>query len=157
MNKEDLKRLKAGLMAGVVSLSLSGCIASDYGFNYNSNKENEVIADASVDLSNRCLQTSVVAEVYNQLTGEVEIMLAKKLKDEDEKVYYSDLLQPYRVMFYEDNELNNFLILNKTTPLVDFINALDLYKYEYSYDDMVEIYNRIKEVYPFEGKLELTK
>ena len=61
------------------------------------------------------------------------------------------------VYFSSNNEVNNFIKIKQLIALEDYINALGLTQYKYSYDDMVNILNKIKEVHQYTDNLELTK
>lgn len=154
--KDELTRIKAGLLAGVLTLSLSGC-TSNTGFEFTTGEDNKAVAVYNSYINTECLNHCVVAEVYNELLDEKQIYIVRELESSQKVVFYSDLLNPISTIFYEDNEKNNFLKLIKTTPVLDYINALGLSQMKYSHDDMVGILEEIKAVYEFDTNLELTK
>ena len=59
------------------------------------------------------------------------------------------MLDPTGVVFYQNNDKNNFLKLVKTTPVIDYIEALGLGKMKYSYEDMVNILAEIEAMYEY--------
>ena len=158
MTKEKAQRLKASalamLMAG--SMTLTGCTSST-GFQYRTGKDNKAVAYVDSYINTECINNCVVAEVYNELLGEKQLYIAKEYKNSDGTLFYSDLLYPTSTLFYEDNNMNNFLKLVKTTPLVDYINALGLSQMKYSYEDIVKILEEIIKVYEYSDNLELIK
>ena len=156
--KDELKRLKAGALAFMMagSMTLSGC-TSNIGFNYKTGEDNRAVAYDGSFINNECIDDCVVAEVYNELLNEKQLYIVKEYKNSDNILFYSDLLCPSSTLFYENNDMNNFLKLVKSTPLVDYINALGLSQMKYSYDDMVRIFDSIKNVYQYSNNLELTK
>ena len=60
-------------------------------------------------------------------------------------------------MFTDDNENNNFFVFKRVIPLVDYVNALGLVKYSYTYTDLQNILKAIGEVHEYEENMELTK
>jgi hypothetical protein len=60
-------------------------------------------------------------------------------------------------MFSDDNKMNEFFVFKRVIPLTDYVNALGLIKYDYSYEDLKGILDNIKGVHVFEDNLELTK
>lgn len=156
--KDELKRLKAGALAFMMagSMTLSGC-ASNIGFNYSTGEDNKAIANEFSYINNECIDNCVVAEVYNELLNEKQLYIVREYENADKTLFYSDLLYPSSTLFYEDNDMNNFLKLVKTTPLIDYINALGLSQLKYSHEDMVKIFDSIKNVYEYSDNLELTK
>lgn len=154
--KDELTRIKAGVLAGVMALSLSGC-TSNTGFDFAAGEDNKAVAVYNSYISTECLKHCVVAEVYNELLDEKQIYIVRELESSQNVVFYSDLLNPISTIFYQDNEKNNFLKLVKTTPVLDYINALGLTQMKYSHDDMLRILEEIKAVYEFDTNLELTK
>lgn len=154
--KDELTRIKAGVLAGVMALSLSGC-TSNAGFDFTTGEDNKAVAVYNSYINTECLKKCVVAEVYNELLNEKQIYIVRELESNQDIVFYSDLLNPISTIFYQDNEKNNFLKLVKTTPVLDYINALGLSQLKYSHDDMLRILEEIKAVYEFDTNLELTK
>lgn len=161
--KNELIRLKAGLLAAVMSISMTGCSNNLNGFIYTEGENNKYIAASDTYLMNNFLDTCYVAEIYNELTNETELHIVKKIReyydsDVDENVVeYNDILTPLSVYFLSNNEVNNFIKIKQLIALEDYINALGLTQYKYSYDDMVNILNKIKEVHQYTDNLELTK
>jgi hypothetical protein len=153
--KDELTRIKAGLLAGVLTLSLTGC-ASSNGFEFGSTSNREIGVVYNSTVNNTFIGKCYVAEVYNKLTDSTELYIVSAHKNE-EYVAYNDVFTPYSVMFTDDNERNNFFVFKKVIPLVDYINALGLVKHSYTYSDFQEILKAIGEVHEYEDNLELTK
>ena len=61
------------------------------------------------------------------------------------------------VLFAQENEFNTSFEYIKETPLFDYLVSLNLVKGSYSYEDMQNIYNEIKEIYEFQNDKELVK
>ena len=158
MKSEELKRIKAGALAFVIagSMGLSGCTSSS-GFQYTGDENNKAVAVYNSYINGECLKKCFVAEVYNHLLGERQLYIVRQNKNSYDEIYYSDLLSPTGTLFYQDNDNNNFFEFIKTTPVVDFINALGLSQVKYSHDDMTNILNEISAVYEFSDNLQLTK
>ena len=89
----------------------------------------------------------------NELGLDSSIILNGNIEDEqennDREIYYYDLLDPTGVVFYQNNDKNNFLKLVKTTPVIDYIEALGLGKMKYSYEDMLNILAEIEAIYEY--------
>ena len=153
--KDELKRIKAGLLAGVICLSLSGC-ASSNGFSFTSNRNRDIAVTYNSAVNNTFIGKCYVAEVYNKLTECNELYIVSAHEKED-YVDYNNVLTPYSVMFTDDNERNNFFVFKRVIPLVDYVNALGLVKSSYSYSDLQNILVAIGEVHEYEDNLELTK
>jgi hypothetical protein len=153
--KDELKRIKAGLLAGVMCLTLSGC-ASSNGFEFGCATNREIAVYRNSAVNNTFIGKCYVAEVYNKLTESNELYIVSAHKNE-EYVAYDDVFTPYSVMFTDDNERNNFFVFKKVIPLVDYINALGLVKHSYTYSYFQEILKAISEVHEYEDNLELTK
>lgn len=161
--KNELIRLKAGLLAAVMSISMTGCSNNLNGFIYTEGENNKYIAASDTYLMNNFLDTCYVAEIYNELTGETELRIVKNTKEYFDRkldeiiIKYNDILTPNSVLFTSNNDLNNFIKLKQLIALEDYMNALGLTQYKYSYDDMINILNKIKEVHQYTDNLELTK
>ena len=127
MKKTDIIRYKAGIaalfMAG--NLCLTGC-TSETGFAFDYDKNNKAVASQLWYINNQCIKKCEVVEIYNELTEKQELYIARRVEPAKDEVYYSDLFRPGGKTFYENNELNNFMKVIKTTPLIDYINALNL-------------------------------
>ena len=150
MTKEDTQRLKAGALAIIMagSMTLTGC-TSQTGFMYKTGKDNTAVAYKDSYINQICLNSCVVAEVYNELLDEKQLYIVREVENNDKEIYYYDLLDPTGVVFYQNNDKNNFLKLIKSTPVIDYIEALGLGKMKYSYEDMINILEQIKTVYEY--------
>ena len=79
--KDDLKRLKAGALAVMLSFSLTGC-ASSNGFEFGSTSNREIGVVNNSAVNNTFIGKCYVAEVYNKLTecNELYIVSSQKMK-----------------------------------------------------------------------------
>lgn len=132
----------------VGNMALTGC-TSNTGFMFKSDKQNNAVAYSDSYVNSQCLSNCVVAEVYNELLDEKQLYIVTAFQNQDGLIYYYDLLDPNGVVFYQDNDKNNFIKLIKTTPVLDYIEALALGKMKYSYEDMINILEEIKAVYEY--------
>lgn len=150
MKQDNIQRLKTGALAlfMVGNMTLTGC-TSQTGFMFKTGKDNAAVAYKDSYVNSQCLSTCVVAEVYNELLDEKQLYIVRELENNDREIYYYDLLDPTGVVFYQNNDKNNFLKLVKTTPVIDYIEALGLGKMKYSYEDMTNILEEIKAVYEY--------
>ena len=166
MKKEELIRYRAGLAALLVSgtMFLNGCVSSK-GFYFKRGEDNSYVAREDSFINNGCIDKCYVVEVYNNLTEETELFIAKKKYDYTERkegnffdiYYYIDLMDNNNKLFYQDNSRNNFFVYIKETSLYDYMITLDLIKARYSSEDMEKILEKIKAVYEFESDKELVK
>ena len=150
MTKETSLRLKTGTLALFMAsnMLLTGC-TSQTGFMFKTGKDNAAVAYKGSYINQICLNSCVVAEIYNELLDEKQLYIVRELENNDREIYYYDLLDPTGVVFYQNNDKNNFLKLVKTTPVIDYIEALGLGKMKYSYEDMINILEEIKAVYEY--------
>ena len=153
--KDELKRIKAGLLAGVMCLSLSGCTSSN-GFDFVEGENRSVAVEKNSYVNSNFIRKCYVAEVYNILKEEKELYIVTQ-HSFDEYKGYNDIFTPYSIMFRDDNDRNEFFEFRKLIPLADYINALGLVQYSYSYEDLANILETIKSVHEYEDNLELTK
>ena len=151
----EFKRLKAGVLALMMSISLTGC-ASSNGFEFVKGENRSIEASYYSSVNNTFINKCYVAEVYNKLKDENELYIVTESSFENCKAY-NDVFTPYSIMFSDDNKMNEFFVFKRVIPLIDYVNALGLIKYDYSYEDLKGILDNIKEVHVFEDNLELTK
>ena len=161
MKKEELIKYKVGIATLLIAGSMFlGDRASNSGFKFVRGEDNNYIASSNSFISNNCINNCYVIEVYNELTEENEMYIAKKCYT-DARVgvydpYYYDLLSNNKLV-YEFKEKNTFFELINETPLYNYMAALDLLKERYSYEDMQKVYSEIASVYEFENEKELIK
>ena len=155
MKSDELKRMKSGALALMMSFSLAGCSSSN-GFEFTKGENRSIVAGHYSSVNNTFINKCYVAEVYNKLKEENELYIVTESSLENCKAY-NDVFTPYSLVFSDDNNMNEFFVFKKIIPLVDYINALGLTQYDYTYDDLKGILDNIKEVYVFEDNLELTK
>lgn len=151
----EFKRLKAGVLALMMSVSLTGC-ASSNGFEFVKGESRSIEASRYSSVNNTFINKCYVAEVYNKLKDENELYIVTESSFENCKAY-NDVFTPYSIMFSDDNKMNEFFVFKRVIPLTDYVNALGLIKYDYSYEDLKGILDNIKGVHVFEDNLELTK
>ena len=158
MKKDELIRYRAGLAALLVSSSmfLSGCAK---GFKLTVDEERNIVAEDDSFINNDFIEKCYVVEAKSNITGESNIYIAKKKwsgKYSLETNGYVDIFTNME-LFTDDNNHNiSFEYINET-PLFDYLVSLNLIKGSYSYEDMQNIYNEIKEIYEFESDKELVK
>ena len=150
MTLEEARRLKAGALAlfMVGNMTLTGCTSSS-AFAFKTGKDNVAVAYEGSYVNSQCLRDCVVAEVYNELLDEKQLYIVKEMENSDREIYYVDLLSPTGPVFYQVNDKNNFIKFIKSTPVLDFIEALGIGKMRYSHEDMVAILEQIKDVYEY--------
>lgn len=153
--KDELKRLKAGALAVMLSVSLTGCVSSS-GFNFTGSRNRSLTVSSHSAVNSVFIGKCYVAEVYNKLKEENELYIVTETALDDCKGY-NDVLTPYSLMFSDNNDLNEFFVFKRAIPLIDYINALGLTKHSYTYNDIKNILDTIKSVHEFEDNLELTK
>ena len=149
--KQKLIRLKAGALALIMSMSLTGCGEK---FNYKTGENNKYEVSDDSYINNGKINKLYIAEVYNELTQETKLYIVERLFfcdiDSEGYIYhYNDILTPNSVFFKDNNELNNFIKLKQLINLEDYINALGLTQYKYSYEDMQRILEQIESVHEY--------
>ena len=153
MKKDELIRYRAGLAALLVSSSmfLGGCAK---GFELTVDEERNIVAEDDSFINNDFIEKCYVVEAKSNITGESNIYLAKmESKNKWSPRDYMDIFSNI-VIF---NSANPSFEIIKETPLFDYLVSLNLVKGSYSYEDMQNIYNEIKEIYEFENDKELVK
>ena len=103
----EFKRLKAGVLALMMSVSLTGC-ASSNGFEFVKGENRSIEASCYSSVNNTFINKCYVAEVYNKLKDENELYIVTESSFENCKAY-NDVFTPYSIMFSDDNKMNEFL------------------------------------------------
>ena len=156
MKREELIRYKAGLAALMLSsgMLLSGCAK---GFELTVDEERNIVAEDDSYINNDFIEKCYVIEAKSNITGESNIYIVKKKFSMDFSVKsYVDIFTN-RVLFTTNNAINTSFEVIKETSLFDYLVSLNLVKGSYSYEDMKNIYEEIKEIYTFENEKELLK
>ena len=146
MNNNSVRR-KQRITALTLALTMlmSGCGGRDNSrFELVENDNNELVASDDSYISNEYIGDYYVVEMYNKLTNENEIFIAKSRGIMVIDAYF-DVFTNLKIWGVGDT--NNVLKYVKDTRLSDYIVALDLGQAKYSYEDMKNIYEVIKENY----------
>lgn len=158
MKKDELIRYRAGLAALLVSSSmfLGGCAR---GFELTVDEERNIVAEDDSFINNDFIEKCYVVEAKSNLTGESNIYLAKRRTTGKHSHLTKEYIDIFTNMdlFVQENDYNTSFEYIKETPLFDYLVSLNLVKGSYSYEDMQNIYNEIKEIYEFENDKELVK
>ena len=95
------------------------------------------------------LQLYSVLEVYNNITQENEIYIVRK-----DSASYIDIFTNMRLYVNNDNSIFEYV---RETYLEDYIITFGIGQTQYSYEDMKNVYEVIKENYVFENEDVLKK
>lgn len=162
MNSKNKQRLTALSLLSV--LFLGGCSNEkkyDH-FELIENENNELVAMDDSYIDKDYIDNYYVVEVYNKMIKENEIYIAFKrtysvarLVTED---MYIDIFTNLKIVDTENNEDDKEMFsFVKATYLHDYIVSFGLGQIRYSYDDMKNIYEVIKENYVFDKDNSLRK
>ena len=147
MNYKNKQRLTALTLAS--TLLLSGCSVNNK-FKLTENENNELVAMDESYIDNKFMNDYYLVEVYNNMKEQNEIYIAsRRYLRYRGYVYYDVFTNLEFVNDYEDKE--SLLEFVKVSSLNDYIISFGLGQYQYSYDDMKNIYEIIKENYVFEN------
>ena len=139
----------------VLTMLMSGCGGRDNSrFELVENDNNELVATDDSYISNEYINDYYVVEMYNELTKENEIFIAKSRGIMVIDAYF-DVFTNLKI--WNAGKSDSILTYVKHTRLSDYIVALGLGLAKYSYDDMKNIYEIIKENYVFEKDDSLCK
>ena len=131
----------------VMTLLLGGCGGkenSDSKFNVGINKNLEFFSIDNRHIDNEYVCNYYVLEVYNKLYGKNEIYIVNNGDDKSNKGYYENIFN--NIKFPVGFKDSVFGYVGKT-KLSEYLIIYGLEKEEYSYDDMKNIYEVIKENY----------
>ena len=145
INKRRKQRITALALAS--TLLLNGCVNSSFEVIENENGELTASDDSYIYYG--WIQLYYVIEVYNNVTQENEIYIVRK-----DNVGCIDVFTNMRLYLDTDDSIFNYV---KETHLEDYIISLGLGQSQYSYDDMKNVYEVIKENYVFENDDTLKK
>ena len=152
MKNNAYSRLGAGItaLALTCTLGLNGC--SYDRFTFNSGKDGSfVVADNSY-IDNGGLNSIYVIEIQNNISKEKEIYITRKIVEynrpaRQDYLSYTNIFNNIEIYNTKNEESKHNLEILEETPLFDYILAYDMVKSRYYYEDMLEIYNKIKEEY----------
>lgn len=149
MNRDNKQRMLSLMLA--MLMFLNGC--SDR-FRLTENKNSELVAVDDSYIDNSYIVNYVVLEVYNKILGENEIFIVKTIGVVDDVYYCSDVFTNLDIAVGDNSSMFEYV---KETSLSDYIILYGLGQKRYSYDDMKNIYEVIKENYVFESEKSLRK
>ena len=88
MTKETSLRLKTGTLALFMAsnMLLTGC-TSQTGFMFKTGKDNAAVAYKGSYINQICLNSCVVAEIYNELLDEKQLYIVRELENNDREIY----------------------------------------------------------------------
>lgn len=140
-------------LALTFSLTMSGCSTSKFKLTHN--EKGEYIAAENSYIDNENISKYYVIETYSTITNESKIYIAYynniSYRNDDIGNYYEYInIFNNTHICYSSNHANNNITFIKEIPLIDFLNSYDFTKARYSYEDMKEIYETIKEDYNYE-------
>ena len=155
-NNKKIVKYTSGItaLALTFSLGMSGCSSSDSEFKFTENEKGEIVVEEDSYIKYEYLNNYYVVEVYNSILDTNEIYIAEKImnyrKYNNSYNSYKNIFNGF-VILYDENEYNNNIKFIKETSLVDYLITYDLVKYRYTYEDMENVYNFIKENYRYEN------
>lgn len=125
-------------------------------FDFTENENGEVVVEPDSYIDYNYLDNYCILEVYNSITDETELYIAKKIIHNGR---YTPAYSEYKNIFNDftivsDNSgkgPNNGLEYVKEAPLLGYINSYYKLKARYTYEDMEKIYEIVKENYKFEA------
>lgn len=153
MNNNSRKRKQEITALMIMStLLLSGCASKYSRFELVENENNEIVAVDDSYIDSEHISDYYVVEVYNKMIQKNEIYIALKdgKRNWDDGTYYyiyNNVFTNLEIVNTSDEEF--VLEYVKETNLYDYIVSLGLEQYDYSYEDMKNIYEIIKENYVF--------
>ena len=145
INRRRKQEITALVLAS--TLLLNGCVNNSFEVIENENSELTASDDSYIYYG--WIQLYYVLEVYNNITQENEIYIVRK-----DNAGYIDVFTNMRLYLDADDSIFNYV---KETHLEDYIISFGLGQTRYSYDDMKNVYEVIKENYLFENEDVLKK
>lgn len=124
--------------------------------------ENEIVVMDDSYISKEYIRNYYVVGVYNKLRKENEIYICFKKIASGRGYYYCgyyDVFTNLEIVDVSNEDVKEELIFKiiKITSLKDYIISFNLGQNKYSYDDMKNIYDVIKENYVYENDNSLRK
>ena len=160
--KNNIKtRLTAGItaLALTCTLGLNGCSKTNNSFTITPGNDGSFDVNEGTYIDNTGLNDIYVIEVQNNISKEKEIYIARKSVIKNNLttstqgyLSYTNIFNNLEIHCTKNEESKHNLEILEETPLFDYLLAYNLVKSRYYYDDMVEIYNKIKEDYELENK-----
>ena len=156
MNNNSVRRKqRITALTLVLTMLMSGCGGRDNSrFELVENDNNELVASDDSYISSEYIGDYYVVEMYNEITKENEIFIVKSRGIMVIDAYFDVFTN---LMIWGVGDTNTVLKYVKDTRLSDYIVALDLGQAKYSYEDMKNIYEVIKENYVYENNDSLCK
>ena len=159
MNDNSVRRKqRITALTLVMTLLIGGCNGKDNNnnnkFNVGINKNFEFFSIDETYIDNEYVSDYYVLEVYNKLSGKNEIYIVNNV---DDKVYngnYENIFNNLKIPVGFKDSVYGYVGKKK---LSEYLIMYDLEKDEYSYDDMKNIYEVIKENYVYEKDDSLCK
>lgn len=163
MKNTNKQRITALTLA--MTLLMGGCKNNNESkndhFELIENENNEIVAMDDSYIDKDYIGNYYVVEVYNKMKKENEIYIAsKRLYHVGRYSYedmYIDIFTNLKIVVTGKNDDIDMFSFVKETYLRDYIVSLGLGQLRYSYDDMKNIYEVIKDNYVYESDNSLRK
>ena len=160
MNNCVRRKQRITALSLVLTLLMGGCGEKENScFEIIENENNELVVADDSYISNEYIGNYYVLEVYNKMNDENEVYIASK-KSSASRGYnywgYFDMFTNIEIVNNKENEEDMFSF-RKVTNLKDYIVSFGLGQLRYSYEDMKNIYELIKENYVFENDNSLSR
>ena len=153
--KKRIKRKILKATTGITALTLTCCLTMKQCnnkkidiFHFHNNLTGNVMTDKNNYICLEHINDYYLIELYHTGLDRSSINIARRFIYASGNSAYTNIFNNYFIAY--DNDKNDFYEFVKVTPLLDILEKYDLVKEEYNYDDMVKIYNRIKDNYVFE-------
>jgi len=155
MNNKINTRLGAGITALTLTctLGLNGCSPNYDKFMFNPGDDGSFVVDDNSYISHTTINNIYVIKVKNNISEQEEIYIVKKIQtnqafsNKQKYLSYTNILNNIEIYNTKREYSKHNLDILEETPLFDYLLAYDLVKSKYYYDDMLEIYDKIKEDY----------
>lgn len=165
MKNNTRTRLTTGItaLALTCSLGLSGCNTSNNEFRFISGEDGTFVATDNSYIDINSINNIYVITTKNNISKEKEIYIAKKITVEhnytttQDHIIYQNIFNNIKIHSTQNEESKHNIEILEETPLLDYLLAYDLVKARYNYEDMVEIYNLIKENYSLSNSNSISK
>lgn len=130
----------------VLTTLLCGCGKPDYMFQYEQNESGqlEVVDDSYISYED--LSNYYVVETYNKISNESKIYIAWGnryfRRYSPDYTEYVNIFNNKSICF-DDNQINDNIEFVNAMKLEDFLITYDFIKYNYSYEDVLKLYDII--------------
>ena len=154
---DNNKKLKLRITALTLAstLILNGCGVNNK-FKITENENNELVGMDDSYIDSKFINNYYVVEVYNNIRKQNEIYIASKKHLRYNGNKYYDVFTNLELVCDNTNN-DSILEYVKATNLSEYIISFDMGQAQYSYDDMKNIYEIIKENYIFSDNSSLKK